>query len=31
MIITLDLVRLVLPLETDVGALEIQVVLKAVG
>jgi chemotaxis protein CheX len=31
MITTLDLVRLVLPLETDVGALEIQVVLKAVG
>jgi chemotaxis protein CheX len=31
MLTTLDLVRLVLPLETDVGALEIQVVLKAVG
>ncbi len=28
MITTLDLIRLVLPLETDVGALEIQVVLK---
>ena len=31
MITTLDLNRLVLPLETDVGALEIQVVLKAVA
>jgi chemotaxis protein CheX len=29
MITTLDLIRLVLPLETEVGALEIQVVLKA--
>jgi chemotaxis protein CheX len=28
MITTLDLIRLVLPLETDVGSLEIQVVLK---
>jgi chemotaxis protein CheX len=31
LITTLDLVRLVLPLETDAGALEIQVVLKAVA
>jgi chemotaxis protein CheX len=31
MITTLDLVRLVMPLETDVGHLEIQVVLKAVA
>jgi chemotaxis protein CheX len=31
MITTFDLIRLVLPLETDVGALEIQVVLKADG
>jgi len=31
MITTLDLVRLVMPLETDVGPLEIQVVLRAVA
>src|SRR5438094_4429336 len=31
MITTLDLVRLVMPLETDLGHLEIQVVLKAVA
>ena len=31
MITTLDLIRLVMPLETDVGHLEIQVVLKAVA
>jgi len=31
MITTLDLIRLVLPLETDLGSLEIQVVLKPVG
>ena len=31
MITTLDLIRLVLPLQTDVGPLEIQVVLKAVA
>src|SRR5216683_152086 len=31
MVTTLDLVRLVLPLETDVGDLEIQVVLKTIA
>jgi len=31
MITTLDLVRLVMPLETDLGHLEIQVVLKAIA
>jgi hypothetical protein len=31
MITTLDLNRLVFPLQTDVGALEVQLVLKAVA
>jgi hypothetical protein len=31
MVTTLDLNRLVLPLETEVGSLEIQIVLRAVA